>query len=74
MLLTLLFYIALGYVALRMLIWGIRAAWGLFKILAFVILLPLIIVGLLMAGLVMLAVGVLVLSIILATIGAIVWV
>lgn len=67
--LSLLFYIALIYVAVRMLIWGIKAAWGLFKIIAFVILLPLLIIGLAMAGLVMLAIGILVLAVILSTIG-----
>lgn len=67
--LTILFYIALIYVAVRMLIWGIKATWGLFKIIAFVILLPALIIGLAMAGLVMLAIGVLILAVILSTIG-----
>lgn len=67
--LTVLFYIALIYVAVRMLIWGIKATWGLFKIIAFVILLPALIIGLAMAGLVMLAIGVLILAVILSTIG-----
>ncbi|MBR1798100.1 MAG: hypothetical protein IJ757_08880 [Clostridiales bacterium] len=71
--LTVLFYAALIYVALRMLVWGIKAAWGLAKIIAFVVLLPVMIVGLAMAGMVMLAAGLLVLFVILSTIGMLIW-
>ena len=53
--LTLIFYIALFYVAIRMLIWGIKAAWGIAKIIAFVVLLPVLIIGLALAGMFMLA-------------------
>ena len=69
MLLTILFYIAIGYVAIRMLIWGIKAAWGIAKIIAFVVLLPFFIIGLAMAGMFMLALGLIVLMAIIATIG-----
>ena len=72
MLLTILFYIAIGYVAIRMLIWGIRAAWGIAKIIAFVVLLPVLIIGLALAGMFMLALGLIVLMAIIATIGGLV--
>ena len=70
--LTLLFYAALIYVAIRMLLWGIKAAWGIAKIIAFVVLLPVFIVVLMAYGLFMLALGVLVLAVIVATVGALV--
>lgn len=70
--LTLIFYIALFYVAIRMLIWGIKAAWGIAKIIAFVVLLPVLIVGLALAGMFMLALGVVVVTAIIATIGGLV--
>ncbi|MCR5049284.1 MAG: hypothetical protein K6A37_10060 [Saccharofermentans sp.] len=67
--LTLIFCIALFYVAIRMLIWGIKAAWGIAKIIAFVVLLPVLIIGLALAGMFMLALGVVVVVAIIATIG-----
>ena len=70
--LTIIFWAALIYVAVKMLLWGIKAAWGIAKIIAFVVLLPIVIVGLMMYGLVLIAMGLLVLSTIVATIGAIV--
>ena len=70
--LTLIFYIALFYVAIRMLIWGIKAAWGIAKIIAFVVLLPVLIIGLALAGMFMLAFGLIVLMAIIATIGGLV--
>lgn len=70
--LTLIFYIALFYVAIRMLIWGIKAAWGIAKIIAFVVLLPVLIIGLALAGMFMLALGLIVLMAIIATIGGLV--
>lgn len=70
--LTLIFYIALFYVAIRMLIWGIKAAWGIAKIIAFVVLLPVLIIGLALAGMLMLAFGLIVLMAIIATIGGLV--
>lgn len=68
------FYIALVYVAIRMLIWGLKAAWGIAKIAAFVVLLPIMIIGLAMAGMFMLAMGLLVLAVVFSTIGALIWV
>ena len=70
--LTIIFYVALIYVAIRMLIWGIKAAWGIAKIIAFVVLLPVLIIGLAMAGMFMLALGVVVVTAIIATIGGLV--
>lgn len=70
--LTLIFYIALFYVAIRMLIWGIKAAWGIAKIIAFVVLLPVLIIGLALAGMFMLALGLIVVIAIIATIGGLV--
>ena len=70
--LMLIFYIALFYVAVRMLIWGIKAAWGIAKIIAFVVLLPVLIIGLALAGMFMLALGLIVLMAIIATIGGLV--
>lgn len=72
--LTAIFYVALIYVAIRMLVWGLKAAWGIAKIVAFVVLLPVMIIGLAMAGLFMLAIGLLVIAVVLSTIGALIWV
>ncbi len=71
--LTIIFYIALIYVAIRMLIWGIKAAWGIAKIIAFVVLLPVLIIGLAMAGMFMLALGVVVVTAIIATVGGLIF-
>ena len=70
--LTIIFYIALVYVAIRMLVWGIKAAWGIAKIIAFVILLPILIIGLAMAGMFMLALGLVALAAIFVTIGGLI--
>ena len=70
--LTLIFCIALFHVAIKMLIWGIKAAWGIAKIIAFVVLLPVLIIGLALAGMFMLALGLIVLMAIIATIGGLV--
>ena len=70
--LTILFYAALIYVAIKMLLWGIKAAWGIAKIIAFVVLLPVLIIGLALAGMFMLALGLIVLMAIIATIGGLV--
>ena len=70
--LTIIFYIALFYVAIRMLVWGIKAAWGIAKIIAFVVLLPVLIIGLAMAGMFMLALGLIVVTAIMATVGGLI--
>lgn len=66
--LTIIFCIALAYVAIRMLIWGIKATWGIAKIIAFVVLLPALIIGLVIVGLYMLAFGLVILMSIVITI------
>ena len=70
--LTVIFYVALIYVAIRMLVWGLKAAWGIAKIVAFVVLLPVMIIGLAMAGLFMLALGLVVMLAIIATISGLI--
>ena len=70
--LTIIFYAALIYVAIKMLLWGIKATWGIAKIIAFVVLLPVLIIGLALAGMFMLALGLIVLMAIIATIGGLV--
>ena len=58
--LSIIFVAALIWVAFKMLIWGIKAAWGIAKVLAFVVLLPLFVCGLAFMGLVYIAVPLLV--------------
>lgn len=72
--LTAFFYVALIYVAIRMLVWGIKAAWGIAKIVAFVVLLPFMIVGLALSGLFMLSLGLLIIFVLISTIGSLIWV
>ena len=71
--LTIIFYIALVYVAIRMLVWGVKAAWGIAKIISCVVLLPVLIIGLAMAGLFMLALGIVVVIAIIATVGGLIF-
>lgn len=66
------FTAALIYVAVRMLIWGLKAAWGIAKIIAFVVLLPLLIIGLALSGLFAVAFVVLMAAVLFATIGALI--
>ena len=72
--LTVIFLVALIYVAIRMLIWGIKAAWGIAKVIAFVVLLPVLIIGLAAAGMFMLALGLVVLVAIFVSVGALIWI
>ena len=72
--LTIIFWAALIYVAVKMLLWGIKAAWGIAKIIAFVVLLPVLIIGLAMAGMFMLALGLIVVTAIMATVGGLIFV
>lgn len=72
--LDIIFAIALIYVAIRMLVWGLKATWNIAKIIAFAVLLLTLIIGLAVSGLIMLAIALLVLSVILASVGALVWV
>ena len=70
--LTILFCIALLYVIVRMLFWGIKATWGIAKIITFVVLLPVLIIGLAVAGMFMVALGLLVVIAIVLTLGGLV--
>ena len=67
--LTFIFYAALIYVAIRMLIWGIKAAWGIAKIIAFVVVLPFFIFELAALGMMMLALGLVVIAALVVTVG-----
>lgn len=67
--LTAIFVIALIYVFIRMILFAIKAAWGIAKCVAFIVLLPLIIVGLAIAGMFYIALGLAIVVAIIATIG-----
>ena len=67
--LTVNFIIVLIWVAWKMLIWGIKAAWGIAKILFTVLFLSLFLFGLVWAGLIYLAIPVLIIVGICALIG-----
>lgn len=67
--LTAIFVIALIYVFFRMLIWGIKAAWGIAKVVALVVFLPLILIGLALLGLFYIALGLVILCAVFVTIG-----
>lgn len=58
--LTIVFEVSLVWVALKVLVWGIRATWGIAKMICTFLLLPLIIVGLIYVGLVCFAVPIIV--------------
>lgn len=58
--LTIVFVVVLAWVALKMLVWGIRTTWGIAKIICTFLLLPVLIVGLIYVGLVSFAVPIIV--------------
>lgn len=58
--LTILFFIFLIWFFLKLLFFGIRAAWSIFKILVIVIFLPFILIGMVVAGLLYIAFPVLI--------------
>ena len=70
--LTIIFAIALVWVAWKMLVLGIRAAWGIAKILCTVILFPLLLIGLVYIGLVYIAIPLLVIAGLVALVGSVV--
>ena len=70
--LSIIFVAALIWVAFKLLIWGIKAAWGITKILCTVVLFPLLILGLAYIGLVYIAVPILIIAEIAALIGGLV--
>lgn len=53
--LTILFFIFLIWLFGKVLFFGIKAAWSIFKILAIVIFLPLVLIGMVLAGLLYIA-------------------
>ena len=66
---SILFVIALVWVAVKMLIWGIKATWGIAKVLAMTILFPLLILEFAVVGLFYIALPLLIIAMIIATIG-----
>lgn len=67
--LTIIFFLALIYVAWKMFIFGLKATWGIMKILCTVLLLPAFLVGLVCVGLIYVAVPILIIVGIIAIIG-----
>ena len=70
--LSIIFIVALVWVAAKMLVWGIKAAWGIARILAAIVLLPLFIAGLAWIGLVYVAIAALIIAGIVALVGGVV--
>lgn len=70
--LTIIFIAALIFVDWKMLVFGIKAVWGLAKILATVVLLPLFILELACVGLVYIAISILIIAGIIGLIGSLV--
>lgn len=58
--LTIIFVVALIWVAWKMLIWGIKAAWGISKIICTVILFPVFLFALVCVGLMYIAIPILI--------------
>lgn len=67
--LTIIFVVALIWVAWKMLVLGIKAAWGIAKVLCTVLLLPAFLFGLMCVGLLYIALPILVIVGIVALIG-----
>ena len=53
--LTMLFLICLIWIFIKLFLFGIKAAWGIFKILLTVVLIPLILIGMVVFGLIYIA-------------------
>lgn len=66
---TIIFFVALIYVAWKMLLFGLKAAWGIIKILCTVLLLTMFLVGLVCVGLIYLAIPILIIVGFVAIIG-----
>lgn len=60
--LTLIFYAAVIWVTIKLLVLGVKAAWGLAKIFMTVLLFPVIVIGLFLAGLIYVAIMVLIIA------------
>jgi hypothetical protein len=69
--LTLVFIVAMIWVSWKMLVLGIKAAWGLTKILCTVLLLPFFLIELVMVGMIYLAIPILIVVGLVAIIGGI---
>lgn len=69
--LTIIFIIALVWVLWKLVVLGIKAAWGITKIVCTVILLPAVLIGLVCVGLIYVAIPILVVVGIIAVIGGI---
>ncbi len=69
--LTLVFIVAMIWVSWKMLVLGIKAAWGLTKIFCTVLLLPFFLIGLVMVGMIYLAIPILIVVGLVAIIGGI---
>lgn len=54
--LTIVFEVALVWVALKVLVWGFRATWGIAKILCILLIFPLLIIGIVYTGIVFLTI------------------
>ena len=68
------FDLLVAYISIRLLVWGIKAAWGIWKILVCVVFLPLIIVGIALSGFFLIALIISFILMLIVTIGAFLWV
>lgn len=66
---TLIFFIALIYVAWKMFVLGLKATWGIAKFVCYVLLLPAFLVGLACVGLIYIAMPILIIVGLIAIIG-----
>jgi hypothetical protein len=57
--LTIIFVVAMAWIAWKMLVWGIKAAWGITKIICTVMLFPIVLFVLVCAGLIYVAIPIL---------------
>lgn len=70
--LTVIFIVALLWVAWKMLVLGIKAAWGIAKIICAVLLLPVFLFGLMCVGLMYIAIPILIIAGIIIFVGGLV--
>ena len=66
------FIVALIWVSAKMLIWGIKTAWGIARVIVTIVLLPLFIIGLAWIGLFYVSIAVLIIAGIVALVGGLV--
>ena len=67
------FVITVLYVIIRAIIWGTKVAWGIAKVAAIVVLLPLLLVGLILLGLFYIALGLVIIMAVIITVGGVIW-